>query len=230
MSERRPVTDWPEEPYPGSWPDHSYVVDADGWVHRVEPDAAAPSDWVVRTGPRTECLDDWLASRGRPRLEERTAVLSFGSNRCPAKVLRQGGPMVNLLCSTSGLAAVWSHGTRGDGQVVATLVAAADHEAEFFVSMCTPQDIALLDEVEGRGTGYDLVPLDAGQVVLEDGTAPQDVSAYVGLRPHRWPVAGRDGHPISLTAMSQADVATWRAGNPGHWEPAEHHPFGPLIT
>lgn len=225
----RPAADWPEDPYPGSWPDHSYAVEEDGLVHRVEPDAAAPSGWVVRSAPQAECLDDWLAAHEQVPLRERTAVLSFGSNRCPAKVVRQGGPFVNLACRTTGLAAVWSHGTRGDGQVVATLVGARDQEAEFFVSMCTAADVELLDEVEGRGTGYDLVPIETADIVLENGTSPERVSAYVGLRPHRWPVAGDDGHPIALTAMSQEEVARWRAGDPAHWEPAPgESPYGPL--
>lgn len=225
----QPATEWPEDPYPGAWPEHSYAVD-DGLVHRIEPDPAVPSGWVVRSAPQPVCLDDWLGERGQAPLGERTAVLSFGSNRCPAKVVRQGGPFVNLACRTTGLAAVWSHGTRGDGQVVATLVGAQDHEAEFFVSMCTESDILLLDEVEGRGIGYDLVPIDAAEVVLEDGTSPGRVSAYVGLRPHRWPVAGDDGHPIPLTSMTQEEVAHWRAGDPAHWEPApEGHPYGPLV-
>lgn len=230
MSDPRPSADWPEDPYPGTWPDHSYVVDDDALVHVVEPDASAPSGWVVRSGPAPTCLDDWLAERGAVPLAERSPVLSFGSNRCPAKVVRQGGPMLNLRCTAAGLSAVWSHGTRGDGQVVATLVAADGHEEEeFFVSMCTADDIALLDVVEGRGTGYDLVPLEQGQVLLEDGTEPTRLQAYVGLAPHRWPVAGEDGHPIALTAMTQADVARWRA-EAAPWEPdAAPGPFGPLL-
>ncbi|MGJ9412635.1 hypothetical protein ACHAAC_07975 [Aeromicrobium sp. CF4.19] len=226
--ESRPASDWPEDPYPGTWPHHSYVVDDDAVVHRVEPDAQAPSGWVVRSGPRTECLDAWLGVRGRPPLAGRTAVLSFGSNRCPAKVVRQGAPLLNLHCTADGLAAVWSHGTRGDGQVVATLVDADGHQDEYFVSMCTEQDVAVLDQVEGRGTGYDLVELEPERIVLEDGTSPEEIVAYVGLHPHRWPVAGEDGLPIVLNAMTQDDVARWRA-DAVHWEPApEAGPFGPL--
>lgn len=225
-SAARPVSDWPEDPYPGTWPDHSYLV-REEVVHRVEASANVPSGWVVRDESGAQCLDEWLAERGAPPLAERTAVLSFGSNRCPAKVVRQGGPAVNLACRASGLAAVWSHGTRAsDGQVVATLVAADDeHVTDFFVSMCTEDDLALLDVVEGRGRGYDLVPLDPGQVVLEDGSEPEPVHAYVGLRPHRWPVAGEDGHPIRLDAMSQAEVAAWRDAGPAHWEPDPSGPF-----
>src|SRR5437868_4968713 len=122
-------------------------------------------------GPRRHAPPHgWLRRAGRPALAGRTPVLSFGSNRCPSKVVRQGGPFVNLECRTTGLAAVWSHGTRADGQTVATLVTAPDHEAVFFLSMCTDEEVELLDVVEGRGLRYDLVPLDPTQVVLEDGS------------------------------------------------------------
>lgn len=228
MTHARPSTDWPEDPYPGTWPDHSYVVDADHLVHPVEVDAAASSGWVVRTGATATCLDAWLRDQGLPPLADRTAVLSFGSNRCPAKVARQGGPDVNLLADTTGLSAVWSHGVRGDGQVVATLVGAPAAQEQFFLSWCSDADVALLDVVEGRGTGYDLVELPAGSVVLEDGTRPDPVRAYVGLRPHRWPVAGEDGHPIGLDALDQHAVARWRETGTGPWEPHENGPFTPL--
>ena len=63
MTGQRPSADWPEDPYPGTWPDHSYVVDHDALVHVVEPDASAPSGWVVRSGSTPTCLDDWLGDR-----------------------------------------------------------------------------------------------------------------------------------------------------------------------
>lgn len=229
MYEPRPAGDWPEDPYPGAWPDHSYVVDANALVHRIEPDDETPSGWAVRSGHTTVCLDEWLNLADRSGLCDRTPVLSFGSNRCPAKVVRQGGPFVNLACATIGLAAVWSHGTRGDGQVVATLVGADQHKAEYFVSMCTQDDLALLDEIEGRGSRYDFVPIEPTLVELEDGTSPESVSAYVGMHPERLPVGGEDGHPIPLTMMTQEQIATWREQDPAHWDhdPATgFHPLG----
>ncbi|MGH3457516.1 hypothetical protein [Aeromicrobium sp.] len=228
MSEPRPASDWPEDPYPGDWPDHSYVVDADATVHRIEVDAETPSGWAVRTGSEAVCLDDWLRDSGQPGLAERTPVLSFGSNRCPSKVVRQGGPLVNLECETTGLAAVWSHGTRKDGQIVATLVRAHEHEAVFFLSMCTDADIELLDVVEGQGRRYERVELDAAQLLLEDGTSPEHAWAYVGIHPLRWPMAGEDGHPVLLTTMSQEEVGMWREQDPAHWYPEPDHPFGAL--
>ncbi|MGA9102521.1 hypothetical protein [Aeromicrobium sp.] len=228
MTESRPASDWPEQPYPGDWPDHSYVVDDDAMVHRIEVDADAPSGWAVRSGEESTCLDEWLRRAGRPGLAGRTPILSFGSNRCPSKVVRQGGPFVNLECQTTGLAAVWSHGTRKDGQTVATLVSADDHESVFFLSMCTDAEVELLDVVEGRGQRYDLVPIDPSQVELEDGSSPEAVAAYVGVDPQRWPLAGEDGHPVLLTTMTQEEVGLWRKQDPAHWYPEPHHPFGAL--
>lgn len=228
MTEPRPASDWPEHPYPGDWPDYSYVVDDDAMVHRIEVDPEAPSGWAVRSGDESVCLDDWLGRAARPGLAGRTPVLSFGSNRCPSKVVRQGGPFVNLECETTGLAAVWSHGTRKDGQTVATLVTAHEHEAVFFLSMCSDAEIVMLDAVEGGGHRYELVPLDPTQLVLEDGSSPEATAAYVGVHPSRWPVAGQDGHPVLLTTMNQDEVGLWREQDPAHWYPEPHHPFGAL--
>jgi len=228
VTEPRPASDWPEDPYPGEWPDHSYVVDDEAMVHRIEPDADTPSGWAVRSDGESVCLDEWLKEAGQPGLVGRTPVLSFGSNRCPSKVVRQGGPSVNLECQTTGLAAVWSHGSRTDGQVVATLVKAHEHEAVFCLSMCTDADIELLDVVEGRGHRYELVPLDPAHVVLEDGSNPEAVAAYVGVHGTRLPLAGPDGQPVLLTTMTQEEVALWREQDPAHWYPRPDHPFGPL--
>jgi len=224
----RPASDWPEDPYPGDWPDHSYVVDDAGLVHLITVDPEAPSGWSVQSSDGAECLDEWLRRLDRPGLATRTPILSFGSNRCPSKVLRQGGPYVNLVCETTGLAAVWSHGARGDGQIVATLVEAPEHEDVFFLSMCTDAEVEMLDVVEGRGHRYDLVALNPEQVVLEDGSSPEAVAAYVGVSPDRWPVADQEGHPVLLTTMTQEEVGMWREQDPAHWYPEAHHPFGAL--
>jgi len=222
MSPQR-ASDWSEDPYPGDWPDHSYVIDGT-MVHAVD---VIDGDWVV--GPEHTDLDAWLRDHGQAGLAGRRAVLSFGSNRCPSKVVRQGGPFVNLLCRTRGLAAVWSHGARSsDGQVVATLVGADDHEADFFVSLCTEDDIAMLDVVEGRGTGYELLALDPTLVTLENGASPEQVWAYVGLHPHRTPVAGEDGLPVLLTAMDQDEIAIWRERDAVHWVHDPQTPWRPL--
>jgi hypothetical protein len=228
VTEPRPASDWPEDPYPGDWPDYSYVVDDDAMVHCIEPAAEAPSGWAVRSGDEAVDLDDWLRAAGTPVMAERTPVLSFGSNRCPSKVVAQGGPFVNLECRTKGLAAVWSHGARRDGQTVATLVSASEHEAVFFLSMCSTTDIELLDAVEGLGHRYERVQLDPTQLVLEDGTSPAEASAYVGVHPIRWPVAGEDGYPVLLTTMSQEEVAMYRGKDPAHWYPDPDHPYEAL--
>jgi len=228
VTEPRPASDWPEHPYPGNWPDHSYVVDDEAMVHRIEVDAEAASGWAVRSSGEAVCLDEWLRKAGRPGLAGRTPVLSFGSNRCPSKVVRQGGPFVNLECRTTGLAAVWSHGARRDGQIVATLVTAHEHEDVFFLSMCSDSEVELLDVVEGKGLRYDLVALDPNQIVLEDGSSPEAVAAYVGVHPDRWPVAGEEGHPVLLSTMTQEEVGLWREQDPAHWYPEPHHPFGAL--
>ena len=228
MATSLPASDWPEDPYPGTWPDHSYVVDADAMVHRIVAESQASSGWAVREDGDLVCLDEWLGRAGEPGLAERTPVLSFGSNRCPSKVVRQGGPFVNLECETTGLAAVWSHGIRGDGQTVATLISAHEHESVFFLSLCSPADIELLDLVEGEGRRYVRVPLDPAHLVLEDGSSPDAATAYVGAHPTRWPVAGADGHPVLLTTMSQQQVAMWREQDPVHWMPISDSPFTPL--
>jgi hypothetical protein len=228
MATPRPATDWPEDPYPGDWPDHSYVVDAAAMVHRIEANDSMLSGWAVRPDGDAVDLDEWLDEVGQPGLADRTPVLSFGSNRCPSKVVRQGGPFVNLECETKGLAAVWSHGTRTDGQIVATLVSAHEHEAVFFLSMCTAEDIEMLDSVEGQGQRYARVELDPTQLLLENGTSPTEASAYVGIHPHRWPVAGEDGYPVLLTTMSQEEVGMYRGKDPAHWYPEPDHPFSAL--
>ena len=78
--------------------------------------------------PSTHCLDAWLDDQGVAGLDARIPLLSYGSNACPEKFVRNGVslPGVNLRVTVHDLAAVYCQGTRSaDGAVPATLAARA---------------------------------------------------------------------------------------------------------
>jgi hypothetical protein len=105
------------------------------------------------------------------------------------------GPVVALRVSTTGLAAPWCTDARGDGQIPAMLVSAPDTGETHHVLLCTPEQMARFDRVEGRAAGfYELGVLRTGTVTADDGRLLEDVLVYVGGRGRqRWP-----GPPASL--------------------------------
>lgn len=138
-------------------------------------------------------------------------MLAYGSNACPSKItwLRSAlgltGPVVAARVRCVGLAAVWASGLRKvDDQRPATLTAAAGAEYHF-LWFVTPEQRAVLDVCEGRGTRYHLARLDSGVVEL-DGTVVEGVHAYVGASAVRYPLLV-DGRPVRVADVPQAEAA-----------------------
>ena len=223
-----------EAPYPGARAGGSWVVDTRKMVFPVMPDSDSPSGWtVVERDALHHCLDAWLDDQGVAGLEARIPLLSYGSNACPEKFVRNGVslPGVNLRATVRDLAAVYCQGTRSaDGAVPATLAARAGHRETHVVSYVLAADFTALDRVEGRGgRWYDLVLLSAGSVVRDDGAVLQSVLGYVGGRSERYPLRNRDGDLLVVRDTAQtAAQGVLGAATPPILEPDALGPVWPL--
>ncbi|MBC3189894.1 gamma-glutamylcyclotransferase [Pseudonocardia sp. C8] len=220
---------FPADPYPGRRPAVSFVHDAapGGATHPLVADRSAPSG--RRVGDR--CLDAWLAERGAAPLAGRVPVLAYGSNACPSKIswmrAERGltGPVVVLRVRVEGLSAVWAAGLRVvDDQRPATLAAVPGAVEEHAVWLAAPEQVGVLDVVEGRAAcrpRYRLARLAAGTVTLLDGGGVVDRPyAYVAPagptgdpRTDRRPLLV-DGAPVPCSSVGQ-QRARALAGTPG---------------
>jgi len=140
-------------------------------------------------------------------------VLAYGSNACPSKItwLREEfgltGPVVVVRVECSGLAALWASGLRyRDGQRPATLGAVPGVTEQHAVWFATPEQLAVLDQCEGRGGRYELVRLHSGTITMEDGTVLDDVLAYAGCTEARYPLLV-DGEPVRVADVPQHEAA-----------------------
>jgi gamma-glutamylcyclotransferase (GGCT)/AIG2-like uncharacterized protein YtfP len=228
--------DFPADPYPGAWPGYSFVH-ADRTGHRLLPDPGTSAGWRVespdRRGPD---LDGWLADRASPPLAARIPVLTYGSNRCPAKItwLREHrgltGPVVLLAADTEGVAAVWAAGRRVvDTQRPATLAAAPGARERHALWLATPAQLKTLDACEGRverqrnehqhreqrqrnehqrGGRYRLARLPGTVTVrTDDGTVVSRPWTYLADAPTRHPLLV-DGAPVRCADGDQHTAAT----------------------
>jgi gamma-glutamylcyclotransferase (GGCT)/AIG2-like uncharacterized protein YtfP len=219
-----PDADYPAAPYPGASPDCSFVH-LDAVARRLEPDPTRFAGWRVPAGSEDPAsptdpagsddparwldLDDWLAARGAPPLAARLPVLSYGSNRCPSKItwLREQlgltGPVVVLDAVTEGVAAVWAAGLRArDGQRPAVLAAAPGVVERHAVWLATPEQIAVLDRCEGRGTRYRLARLRTGRVRTADGAVLERPWCYLAAGAVRAPLLVA-GAPVRCAELAQ---------------------------
>ncbi|MEV6301850.1 gamma-glutamylcyclotransferase family protein [Actinoplanes sp. NPDC051861] len=221
----QPAADFAVDPYPGCRPAGSWVIDRAGRCWPVTPDEGMPSGWAV--GGR--CLDAWLTGQGATPLAGRIPLLSYGSNACPGKVLANGTPLpvVSLACEMDGLASAWCTGRTRAGRIPATLAAVPAHSETAVVMMADPAELAVLDVIEGRATGwYALRILDTGRVTLENGARVLRPAAYVGARPERLPavtggrLALRTGEPAPGNPMPGEDVPLGTYPHPGECTPA----------
>ncbi|MFC4071612.1 gamma-glutamylcyclotransferase family protein [Actinoplanes subglobosus] len=208
----QPATDFPVDPYPGRRPSGSWVIDREQRCWPVRPDEGRPSGWAVIGPASTDCLDRWLTDRGATPLAGRIPLLSYGSNACPGKILMNATPLpaVNLACEIDGLASVWCTGTTRAGRIPSTLAAVPAHTEPAVMAMTTPAELARLDVVEGRPTGwYALQILHTGRVTLENGARVLRPAAYVGARPERRPTL-IDGAPLRVIHADQEAVTLLR--------------------
>lgn len=196
--------DFPAEPYPGATPDVSFVHE-DGIGRLLRPDPTRFAGW--RVGDQD--LDDWLAEQDAAPLRGRVPVLTYGSNRCPAKITwlrrahRLTGPVVVLTADTTDIAAVWAAGRRArDGQRPATLAAVPDARERHSVWLATPEQVEVLDNCEGRGHRYRLARLRTGTVHTEDGALVEQPWCYLGLADIRRPLLV-DGNPVRCAELGQ---------------------------
>ena len=239
----------PTEPgrpeYPGKRPGYSFVQDDQDEVFALTP--TADGSWSVWDGFAAIGLDAWLAAQGASLMQDRIPVLSYGSNACPFKLLDLHsrptplpGPVPMTRCTVTGLAATWCSGTRSDGLVPATLIAAAGTE-EHFIWWVSADQWDVLDRCEGRGREiYSLVALNvstdedahgAGRTALrsEGGRDLGQVFAYVGMSDSRLPMAGADGAALLVRNLDQDKAAAHQATRPASLplvELGEVFPYG----
>ncbi|GAA2825011.1 gamma-glutamylcyclotransferase family protein [Crossiella cryophila] len=206
--------DFPADPYPGAVPPTSYLhTDGLGLpLHETSTGALVQPDGVD--------LDEWLLQRGEAPLSGRIPVLTYGSNRCPSKItwlrenLRLPGPVVVLRAHCADLAAVWASGFRlRDGARPATLAAMPGVTETHAVWLATPEQLRVLDVVEGRGERYRLARVHTGRVTLGTGAHLDGVLAYVARGEVREPLLV-DGEPVRCQELSQA-AARELTGEPG---------------
>ncbi len=213
-----PDVEHPTDPYPGAVPPVSYVH-MDGIARGIRGCAV---DGVP--------LDVWLRGHGAAPLAARLPLLSYGSNRCPAKItwLRQelgfgADPVVVLRACTTGVAAVWAAGLRArDGARPAVLAAAAGVVEEHAVWLATPDQVAVLDRCEGRDERFRLARLHTGSVVVDGGVfdaglrqlgPTADEPAHTA-RPHHGPTTDMPAHSVwpaagdALAPTAPAEAST----------------------
>ncbi|WP_253826740.1 gamma-glutamylcyclotransferase [Prauserella aidingensis] len=150
------------------------------------------------------------AARADP---ERIPVLAYGSNVCPSKItwLREtlglSGPVIAARAECRDLAAVWAAALRPrDDQRPATLASAPGVTEWHAVWFATPEQVDALDVCEARGKAYELARLHSGRITLEDGSALDEVYAYVGLDGGNMPLLVH-GDPVRTADLDQYGAA-----------------------
>lgn len=156
-----------------------------------------------------------LAATGEP-LEERTAVVGYGSNAAPSRLRRKlaGLPPGWALPVVTGRLrdadAVYSAHITRYGAIPATLHEAPGTELAVVVTLLSPRQAELVRRSEGGN--YDLVEIAAGRLSLDDdvvlaGRARAYRSRHGALAPDGSPVALREVAARGRT-LPEADQAT----------------------
>jgi hypothetical protein len=188
---------FPAHPYPGARPNTSFVVNRAGLVHTLLRDLLTPSGWRLKLNG--QCLEQWLVDQGAEPLSARVPVLSYGSNACPSKILRNHDrhgvslPSVNIRCAVRGWGAVHAERECMAGHVPATLVPLPGRREHHFLTYVLREDLKGLDRVEGAPHYYERTVMPPGSVIAPGRRILDDVSVYIGVPGLRGPAFESDG-------------------------------------
>ncbi|MEG3618994.1 hypothetical protein V5T82_11055 [Magnetovibrio sp. PR-2] len=174
--------------YPFSIPEHSYVLDNDGW----------------------------RALQGDFDTHGRHAVIASGSNASPERLQAKFETLKDPIFVTQAVLkdfdAVYSAHITTYGSIPATLAHAPGVEADIFVTWLTDDQLERMHETEALGQNYVFVRLNGIELRLDDGQVLDTAQAYLST----WGCLNRGEKPIALadlsvknriwSAMSQAEV------------------------
>lgn len=184
-----PISEYPFTPetYPGRRPRFSFFFTPQG-IYRVS----------LRT------LDRFLSNRGFPRVEERFAVLAYGSNASPGQLLRKyenyGLKNVPVLFGRLvGAEAVYARRTAGNGSYVPATLARKKGSRSSWITLLTAEQFGAMDASEGRPRAYELAELTRAKFFVSKRQFTP-LYTYVSVRNG---VMTRAGKPVSLRSARQ---------------------------
>jgi hypothetical protein len=180
-----PINRFPFTPstYPGQRPRFSFFFTRNG-IYRLKP----------------RKVDQFLLDRGVPRINQRYAILAYGSNACPGQLLCKTLTDVPVLYGRlTGAEAVYAKRiTKRGGYVPATLARKRGSRMSW-VTLLTAEQLATMDGSEGRPNVNALAEIPNVQFFL--GNSPSaPLYAYVNIMDG---VMTEKGKPVSLRSMRQ---------------------------
>jgi hypothetical protein len=184
-SRKIPINRYPFTPatYPGRRPLFSFFFTSKG-IYRL----------------KFRALRSLLKKQGLPSLDERYAILAYGSNACPHQLLNKNLTDVPVLYGRlKGAEAVYAGRTTQKGYVPATLARKSGTRSSW-VTLLTREQLALMDDSEGRRYNtYALAELRSVQFLVGRYQV-LPLHTYLNIR---CGVMTDGGQPVTLRSTSQ---------------------------
>ena len=195
----KPITSYPFHPeeYPGNTPSFSYFLSKD-FVHELQITAdLLLSKAIVNFKAQKIELPLLLRQLSVEPLEDRYAILGYGSNASPDRLIKKGIsnlPIVRVFAKN--LDVVYAYEKTDYGAIPATIVESPSTLTEIWVSFLNEEQLGKMDGSEGRKGGhYDLVELKNNLIFLPNCQVISPAYAYVS---NKKGVALRYRKPIAL--------------------------------
>lgn len=165
--------------YPFDIPEHSYVLDNNGWT-------PLPPDGFEMGG--------------------RHAVIASGSNASPLQLARKYQDHSHLLdqpvyvtrAKLDGFDAVYSAHFSSYGSIPATLAHVPGAQSQVFVTWLTDAQLNRMHETEAVGVNYDFTRLHGIHLTIENGATLDTAHAYLSRRG----CLNHDGQPVPLAELT----------------------------
>ena len=189
--------------YPGRRPSYSYFLSKDR-VHEIRIRIHMPlSEAIVDYKAEKIKLSSLLEKLSAKPLQDRYAIIGFGSNVSPSRLIEKGIfdlPVVKTSAKNVDVVYAYERAHYDSEEAVpATIVRSTNTSVEIWVAFLDETQLKTMDRSEGRRTKhYDLVKLGNCLVKLPNGQTLSPVYAYVA---NKKGIAFKNGKPVALTSI-----------------------------
>ena len=155
--------------YPGRRPNYSYVFCGDK-IFPIDITYGKPIEELLIDTPYGKDIS----------LEDKYAVLGYGSNVCPSQLSQKFTdntmfPVIRGILY--GYDVVYAAGIASYGSVPATLIRSPQTTVEVWINILDAEQLCTLDKTESRGRRYDMILLD--EIILENGEIFNPICSYM---------------------------------------------------
>lgn len=199
-----PATNYPSPysaplEYPGKRPHFSYLY----WNGYIYPISSDLKYLEIKIDKKTKSLNEFINNKKLTPIENRYAILAYGSNACPGQLdykfnKIEDNSIIVLKGKLINIDVVFSPRIASYGSIPATIKISEGTIAECWVNLLTEEQLKFMDISESRDSWYDLVEIKKNYFEISNNNSIMNLYAYIDKNG----VLAIDKNPVRLSEVN----------------------------